>query len=65
MPKISLIQVVGYDSLMVKIPIMGRLTYCLPSGELLSEVLPPLAVNTMIGEAKPSYIHVINFKATP
>ena len=60
-----LINVVGYNSLMIKFPIIGRLTYFLASGELLSEALPPFAANTMIGEAKPSHIHIINFKATP
>ena len=36
-PKILLIKVVWYDSLIIKIPIKGGLTNCLASEELLSE----------------------------
>ena len=37
-PKIVLIKVVGYDSMMIKIPIIGGLTHCLASRELQIEV---------------------------
>ena len=36
-PKTLLIKVAEYDSLTIKIPIMGKLTYCLAWMELLSE----------------------------
>ena len=53
---ILLIKVVGYDFLMIKIPIIGGLIYCLALGELLSEALLPPAGNTMQGEAKLSCV---------
>ena len=53
-PKILLIKVVWYDSLMIKIPIIGGLTNYLASGELLSEATAILTTKAMLGEAKPS-----------
>ena len=36
-PKILPTKVVGYDKLIIKIPLIGDLTYFVASGELLSE----------------------------
>ena len=62
-PKILLVKVVWYESLMIKIPIIGGLTNCLASGELLSEAnaTPCHQSNAGRDEAE---LRIINLKAT-
>ena len=40
---------------MIRIPLIGSLTYCVASGELMSKATSP-ASNAVLGEAKLSYI---------
>ena len=61
-PQVVNLKVVWYDSLMIKIPIIGGLTNCLASGELLSEatVIPHRQRNTGRGEAE---LRIINLSS--
>ena len=55
-PNIWLVKVVVYDSLLIKVPIIGGSIYYLASGELLSEATATPTANATLGEAKPSYV---------
>ena len=62
-PKILLVKVVWYESLMIKIPIIGGLTNCLASGELLSEATATSRCQRNTGRGK-AELRIINSKAT-